>query len=118
MKIAKIISIIGALLMTLALLNGFINGSFFDDGATLLNNPWGIVSVVDLYVGFIIFSMWIYFREEKKVESILWIISVMILGFFSVAIYVFIALHKSNDDWLTFFLGYQKDKLLALHDKK
>ncbi|MCD4827310.1 MAG: DUF1475 domain-containing protein [Acholeplasmataceae bacterium] len=112
MKIAKIISAIGVLAMTIALLNGFINGSFFDDGSIILNNPWGIVSLVDLYVGFIIFSMWIYFREEKKVYSILWIISVMVLGFFSVSVYVLIALIKSNNDWLEFFLGYQKENLI------
>ena len=29
----------------------------------LISNPWGIVSLVDLYVGFTVFSMWIWFRE-------------------------------------------------------
>lgn len=118
MKIAKILSAIGVLAMTGALLNGFMNGSFFDDGSIIINNPWGIVSLVDLYVGFIIFSMWIYFREEKKTYSILWIISVMVLGFFSVSVYVLIALFRSNNDWLDFFLGYQKDKLIQELVKK
>ena len=118
MKIAKIISAIGAVAMTIALLNGFINGSFFDDGSIILNNPWGIVSLVDLYVGFIIFSMWIYFREEKKLYSILWIISVMLLGFFSVSIYVFIALFRSHDNWLEFFLGFRKDELVKKLSQK
>lgn len=118
MKIAKVISAISVLAMTVALLNGFINGSFFDDGSIILNNPWGIVSLVDLYVGFIIFSMWIYFREEKKIYSILWIISVMILGFFSVSVYVLIVLIKSHDNWLEFFLGYQKDKIVQNLVKK
>lgn len=118
MKIAKLISGIGALAMTVALLNGFINGSFFDDGSIILNNPWGIVSLVDLYVGFIIFSMWIYFREEKKLYAIIWIISVMVLGFFSVSVYVLIALYKSHDDWLNFFLGYQKEALVKNLNQK
>jgi len=118
MKIAKIISAIGAVAMTIALLNGFINGSFFDDGSIIVNNPWGIVSLVDLYVGFIIFSMWIYFREEKKVYGILWIISVMLLGFFSVSIYVLIALFRSHNNWLDFFLGYQKDMLVKKINQK
>jgi uncharacterized protein DUF1475 len=118
MKIAKIISGIGAIAMTIALLNGFINGSFFDDGSIILNNPWGIVSLVDLYVGFIIFSMWMYFREEKKLNAILWILSVMVLGFSSVSIYVLIVLFRSNDDWLTFFLGYQKDTLVKNFNQK
>ena len=112
MKTAKIISLLGALAMTLALLNGFINGSFTKDGGELLINPWGIVATIDLYVGFAIFSMWIFFREEKKTISILWIISVMVLGFFSVSIYVYLALKNSQDDWFNFFLGHQKDKLI------
>ncbi len=112
MKIAKIISLIGALAMTAALLNGFINGSFFEDGGLLLNNPWGIVSMVDLYVGFIIFAMWIFFREEKLTTKILLMFPLMILGFFMVSVYVYIALVKSNDDWLTFFLGSKKESLL------
>ena len=61
MKLAKVIAWIGVFAMTGALLNGFVNGSFFEDGSVILNNPWGIVSLVDLYVGFILFAMWIAF---------------------------------------------------------
>lgn len=112
MKVAKIISTLGAIAMTIALLNGFINGSFTDDGSVILNNPWGIVSLVDLYVGFILFSMWIYFRERSVLISILWILSVMILGFFSVSIYILIALYKSNENWIDFFFGHQKENII------
>ena len=111
MKIAKILSGLGAVAMTIALLHGFINGNFFDDGSIIVNNPWGIVSLVDLYIGFMLFSMWIYFREENKLYSILWIISVMVLGFFSVSIYILITLFKSNENWTDFFFGYRKDNL-------
>ena len=55
MKIAKIISWIGVAAMTIALFYGFTQGDFFADGSIILNNPWGIVSLVDLYVGFILF---------------------------------------------------------------
>ncbi|MFU8793500.1 MAG: DUF1475 family protein [Acholeplasmataceae bacterium] len=113
MTLAKIISGLGVLAMTLALFNGFINGDFFADGSVILNNPWGIVSLVDLYVGFILFSMWIFFREKSIVVSIIWIVLMMVLGFFTGALYVFIVLLKSKDDWLTFFLGNQKTTLLG-----
>ena len=53
MKVAKTISLLGLLAMTAALISGFTIGNFREDGATLLSNPWGIVSIVDLYVGFI-----------------------------------------------------------------
>ncbi len=32
--------------------------------AKLLAMPWGIVSLVDLYVGFALFSIWIVYREK------------------------------------------------------
>lgn len=112
MKLAKIISLLGVIAMTLALFNGFINGDFFADGDVILNNPWGIVSLVDLYVGFILFSMWIFFREKNIVISIVWIVLTMVLGFFTGALYVLITLYASKNDWLTFFLGHRKNALL------
>jgi hypothetical protein len=108
MKIAKIISALGVVAMTIGLLNGFINGDFFADGSLIMDNPWGIVSLVDLYVGFILFAMWIYYREEKLVYKVLWIFLLMVLGFFIGSLYVLIALIKSDEDWLTFFLGAKK----------
>jgi hypothetical protein len=112
MKIAKIIAWLGLIAMTVALLNGFINGSFTEDGAMILTNPWGIVSLVDLYVGFILFAMWMAFRGKNVLYTIFWVISIMILGFFIGALYVVIALYQSDDDWLTFFLGARKEKVL------
>lgn len=112
MKIGKIISGIGVLAMTVVLLQGFLRGDFFVDGGALLANPWGIVSMVDLYVGFILFSCWIAFREKSVVVSILWIAAMMILGFFAGSLYVFLHLYASKEDWLRFFLGHRKESLL------
>ena len=111
MKLAKIISALGVIAMTIALLNGFMNGDFFADGSMIVNNPWGIVSLVDLYVGFILFAMWIYFREEKLLTKLIWIILLMGLGFFIGSLYVFIALIQSKNDWNTFFLGANKSRI-------
>lgn len=112
MKIAKIIAWIGLLAMTGALLNGFINGDFAQDGGELLANPWGVVSIVDLYVGFVLFSFWIAFREKGLVGAVIWIILMMVLGFFTASLYVLIALTKSKGDWLSFFLGARRKDLL------
>jgi len=112
MKLAKVLAWIGLLAMTVALLNGFINGSFTEDGNVILNNPWGIVSLVDLYVGFMLFALWIAFREKSLLSSILWIIALMVLGFFIGSLYVLLALYQSKNDWLSFFLGSRKEGLL------
>ena len=112
MKIAKIIAWLGLLAMTAVLVNGFINGNFAEDGSALLANPWGLVSFVDLYVGFALFSVWIAFRETNIVAAIVWILLMMVLGFFTGSLYMLIALYQSKGDWLTFFLGKRKDALL------
>lgn len=105
MKIAKAISLICLLAMTAALIYGFTVGDFLEDGAQLLSNPWGIVSIVDLYVGFILFSGWIIYREKSGFRSILWIFFMMTLGFFTGALYTFIALQTSSGDWRRFWMG-------------
>lgn len=110
MKIAKIIAWLGALAMTAALLNGFIAGDFGRDGGELLANPWGIVSIVDLYVGFALFSIWIAYRETNIALTVIWIILMMVLGFFTGAVYVLIALYSSKGDWVRFFLGGRADQ--------
>ncbi len=107
MKIAKILSLAGVLAMTYALYLGFSQGNFFEDGSLILANPWGIVSLIDLYVGFTLFSMWIVFREKNLIIMILWVAAMMILGFFAGALYVFIHLYTSKGDWHKFFFGHR-----------
>lgn len=108
MKIAKIITWVGLLAMTLGLINGFMNGDFFEDGSKLFSNPWGLMSIIDLYVGFTLFSMWIFYRESHLVSSVIWILTMMILGFFTACLYVLIALYSSKEDWDTFFKGQKR----------
>jgi hypothetical protein len=105
MKIAKGIALIGLLAMTGILIYGFTIGNFSSEGAKLLSMPWGIVSLVDLYVGFVLFSCWIVFREKALLPSVIWVILMMVLGFWAGALYTFIALQTSGEDWQRFWYG-------------
>ena len=105
MKIAKIISILGILAMTAVLIYGFTIGDFFAEGSQLASMPWGIVSLVDLYTCFTLFSAWIIYREKSLPVAILWTVAMMILGFFAGSLYAFIALQTSGGDWKKFFMG-------------
>jgi hypothetical protein len=105
MKLVKAISLLGLLAMTGILIYGFAVGDFSTEGARLLSMPWGIVSMVDLYVGFILFSCWIVYREKAALPSIIWVVLMMVLGFFTGALYTFIAVQTSNGDWQKFFHG-------------
>jgi hypothetical protein len=105
MKIAKIISLAGLAAMTAVLIYGFTYGNFLAEGAVLLSMPWGIVSLVDLYVGFTLFSCWIVFREKALLPSVIWVILMMVLGFWAGALYTFLALQSSGGDWHRFWYG-------------
>ena len=105
MKIAKVVALLGALAMGAVLIYGFTVGDFNGEGKVLLSMPWGIVSLVDVYVGFILFSGWIVYREESLVRAIVWIALVMVLGNFVACLYALIALLTSKGDWRRFWMG-------------
>ena len=48
------------LVMLAGLIYGFAWGDFWEDGGELMDNPWGIVSLVDVYVGFFLFLGWVW----------------------------------------------------------
>jgi hypothetical protein len=105
MKIAKAVAVMGVLAMASILIYGFTVGDFGGEGKVLLSMPWGIVSLVDVYTGFILFSGWIVYREKSPFRSIVWIALVMVLGNFSASLYVLIALLASRGSWRHFWLG-------------
>ena len=105
MRIAKVLTLLGLLAMTGILIYGFTVGNFSSEGARLVAMPWGIVSLVDLYVGFALFSCWIVFREQAILPSVIWVILMMVLGFWAGALYTFLALQTSGGDWKRFWYG-------------
>ena len=109
MKIAKAIALLGLLAMSAVLIYGFTVGDFATEGKQLLSMPWGIVSLIDLYVGFVLFSGWIVYREKSAVRSLIWVVLMMILGFWTGSLYTLIALQSSDGDWRRFWLGRRLD---------
>ncbi|MGD2104549.1 MAG: DUF1475 family protein [Anaerolineae bacterium] len=105
MRLAKTIALLGVVAMGAVLVYAFTTGEFNQEGTLLLSMPWGIVSLVDLYVGFILFSGWIIYREKSVLRSAIWVLLMMVLGFFTASVYTFIALQASGGDWRRFWLG-------------
>ncbi len=105
MKWIRIIAWIGLLAMTVVLLNGFITGDFTGEGNVLLGMSWGIVSLVDLYAGFALFSCWVAYREKNLLRAIIWIILMMVLGFWAGCLYTLLASYRAGDDVNKLLLG-------------
>jgi len=107
MRIAKLVALLGALIMGGILIYGFTVGDFAGEGAQLLAMPWGIVSLVDVYTMFTLFSLWVVYREKSVVRSAIWVFLIMVLGAFVCSVYSLIALQTSGGDWRRFWLGHR-----------
>lgn len=105
MRLVKFISVLGIILMTAVILLGFQKANFWQAGAELLGNPWGIVSLVDLYTGFILFSVWIIYREAKALPAFLWVMAILSLGFLAGSAYMLLAAMRSKGNWQLFWMG-------------
>ncbi|MBN2430151.1 MAG: hypothetical protein JXQ27_01690 [Acidobacteria bacterium] len=93
------------LLMSFVIGYALIHGNFNAEGNVLTGLPWGIVSLVDLYTGFTLFVLWIFFRERSVWAKVIWMVAVMALGFAAGSLYVFVTALRSGGDWRTFWMG-------------
>jgi hypothetical protein len=105
MLVAKIIALLGALAQGGILIYGFTRGDFSAAGGFFFHDPWGIVSLVDVYVGFLFFSCWVIYREKSLWAALLWVAAIMVLGNFPAGVYAFLALNNSHNDWKRFWMG-------------
>ena len=105
MRWAMILCGLGAAAMGVVLIYAFAQGDIAAEGARLLSMPWGIVSLVDLYVGFALFAGWIAYRESNWARALVWIALVMVLGFFTASLYTLLALRASGGSWPRFWMG-------------
>ncbi len=105
MSRAYMLAGIGFAAMAGAIVYGFTAGDFFAEGRILTSIPWGIVSLVDLYVGFALFAGWIAFREPSPLRAAGWILLVLVLGNLTVSLYVLVALARAKGDWAHFWMG-------------
>ena len=104
MRIVQAVSFLGIVAMMDVLVYGLTVDVCGSEGSELLSMPSGIVSLVDLYVGFALFSVWILFRERSLVRGLVWVILVMILGFLTASLYTFVAAVASKGDWRRFWM--------------
>ena len=102
MTITKVIAYLITIAMVSTIFWAQNQVSLFD--STIPSLPWGIVSLVDLYAGFILIGIWISYKE-KALFALIWIFFLMILGNLTTAIYVIYSLNKSKGNISKFFMG-------------
>ena len=102
MTITKIFSYISAIAMTVVIFWAQSQVPIFE--SPIPDLPWGTVSLVDLYTGFIFVCFWIFYKENV-LPAIVWTFFVMTLGSFTIALYVIYSINKSDGNIQKFFMG-------------
>lgn len=83
-----------------------LHGSFMDQFDVVTTLPWGVVALVDLYVGFLFFAIIVFLTERSWVVAAAWAAPVFVLGNVWAALWLVIRLphlakQLSKPDWPT-----------------
>lgn len=92
------IGILGLALLGLILWAAFaatdLHGSFLEQFAVVTTLPWGMVSLVDLYVGFVFFAVIVFLTERSWLAALLWAAPILVLGNVWSAVWLFVRLPR------------------------
>lgn len=99
---------IAGLVMALALLWAGIGGDLQAEGASMVEMRWGVVSLVEIYVGIGLFGGWVFARESSWLRAGGWMLGVILIGNLVSCIYVLFALREAKGDSARFWLGTER----------
>lgn len=71
-------------------------GDIATSGPVLFGSPWGQMTLIDLYSGFVLFALFIYSQERFKAKAVAWIVALMLLGNLIACLYLLLWLKKFN----------------------
>lgn len=93
LRVARIVAPVAALVMAVTLLLGLLAAP---QGAVaeLLDNVWGRVTIVDLYLALLAVWIWIVWRERSVGAAVLWGMLLVVTG--SVALWTYITWRAST----------------------
>lgn len=69
-----------------------LDRSVLDVGPELTSDPWFQATLVDAYLGFLTFYVWVAYKERRNWARIVWFALIMLLGNIAMSLYVLIQL--------------------------
>lgn len=110
--------IVGLAILGVVCAYAMVAGDIFAEGGRILEMPWGVALFVDIYLGFLLFSGWVVFRERSKSAAAIWIGFILMGGNLVTCVYVIRAFRTSRGDWGRFWLGARAPKALDSHSSE
>lgn len=96
MKNVRIIAWLSLLIMAFMIVFSLSTGDFFEQGSILMGLVWGQMSLVDLYVAFLLVYIWIFYKETKILPRIIWAILLIVTGSLATALYILIESYRQD----------------------
>lgn len=87
MKTIRSVSTAGVVIMVTAITWAVVTGDFAVEGAEIVGLPWGVVSLIDIYVGVALVVVWIRWRDGNA-TALGWLVLLVLLGHLGSALYV------------------------------
>ena len=94
MNIGKGLSLLAGLVLLGSIIWASTQASLGESFQAIIADPWGVVTLIDLYVGFILASIVIWTVEESPVRALLWIAPIYFLGNVVTAVWLAIRLGR------------------------
>lgn len=76
----RVLAAAGAVVLTVSILWAMPQADIFQAFAEVARNPWGLVGLIDLYLGFVLFAIVIVGYEPSRAAGIAWVVALFILG--------------------------------------
>ena len=74
-----------------------LDRSVFEAG-NLLDDPWGVATLMDAYMGFLTFYAWVFYKERTAGRRLAWFVLIMALGNIAMSAYVLTQLFRLPPD--------------------
>lgn len=84
---------------------GFARGGGWAAVQELMDAPWYVVTLIDVYAGLVLVAGWVAVREPTWWRAILWGVLVLTLGNVMTGIYLVVAAIGARGDLRRFMLG-------------
>ena len=88
-----------ALLLAWTIVQAQLTESVFVGGPRLAAQPWGWVTILDVYLGFVVFGTYLAVREGSWRRALPWLVAISVLGNVATAAYLLWVLHRHGYDW-------------------
>jgi TRAP-type C4-dicarboxylate transport system permease small subunit len=93
-KLLKLLFGLLFITMTSMVVWGIFTGNWERAISYITEEPWILVTVVDIYISFFVFYLWVFFREKSLFSKFIWLLLIIFTGSVAITLYVLIQLFK------------------------